>query len=52
MIKNKLTKTYIFKQISKYDDIKYYMININENKIIRFIIDCNLDKLKVVEPPK
>ncbi len=28
------------------------MININENKIVRFIVDYNLDKLKVVEPPK
>lgn len=50
--KNKLNKTSIFKEISKYDDVEYYMINIKEKELTRFIIDCRLNKIKIVEPPK
>ena len=28
------------------------MINIKEKELTRFIIDCRLNKIKIVEPPK
>ena len=48
----KLNKTSLFREISKYDDVEYNMINIDEKQLTRFIIDCKWNKLKVIEPTK